>query len=74
MIDIGRIHVVESGNTVYYSNQVASEPTVFFGQQDNYAPPPYPGQSTGFCSQCGVARQGLTAKFCSSCGQLYSKY
>jgi hypothetical protein len=74
VIDIGRTGVVGNGSAVYCSNQVASEPTVFFGQQDNYAPPPYPGLSTGFCSQCGVARQGLTAKFCSSCGQLFNKY
>ncbi len=72
VIDIGRSTV--PGNDIYYTNQGANESRVFFGQQDNFAPPPYSGQSTGFCPHCGVSRHDLTAKFCSSCGQSFNKY
>ncbi len=72
MIDIGRSTV--SGNEIYYRNQDTNESRVFFGQQDQFAPPPYSGQTAVFCSQCGVTRHDLTAKFCSSCGQAFNKY
>jgi hypothetical protein len=72
VIDIGRS--VGPGTGVYYSNQVAPEPTSFHKGQDNCSPPPYSDQFTGLCSQCGVARQDLTAKYCSSCGQLFNQY
>ncbi len=72
VIDIGRSIV--PGNGTYYSNRVAPEPTVYLGRQDNYPPPPYSGQSTGFCPQCGTPRHDLTAGFCSSCGHSLNKY
>lgn len=53
----------------YYSYQYAPDPAHHFEQQNNDAPPAYPGQSGYFCSQCGTVRQDLTAKVCSSCGQ-----
>ncbi len=62
MIDIGRSSTRES--RAYYSNQVVNESTLLLGRDDNYAPPPYSGPSTEFCSQCGVRRQDSTAKFC----------
>lgn len=72
MIDIGRYN----GSTVYYSNQVASEPTALFGRQANlYDPPPYFSQSAPrFCSHCGAVRQDLTNKLCLSCGQTFDNY
>ncbi len=73
MIDIGRS--TAPGNEEYYSNQVPNDSSSFFsGQQNNFAPPPYSGQSTSFCSKCGAARQDLSARFCSSCGQAFNKY
>ncbi len=72
MIDIGRS--TATGNQTYYPNQGTNESISFFGQQVDYAPPSYPGQSTGFCPQCGTPRQDLTAKFCSSCGHAFNKY
>ncbi len=72
MIDIGRS--TTAGSVAYYSNQVAPDPTTIFGNQDNYSPPPYPGQSAGFCSQCSAPRQDFTSRFCSSCGHAFNKY
>jgi hypothetical protein len=74
VIDIG--HSVPPGNEnrIHYSNRVAPEPTVFFGEKDNSLSPPYSGQSARFCSQCAAPRQDLTAKYCSSCGQSFNKY
>jgi hypothetical protein len=75
VIDIGRSIAPRNASGVYYSNQVAPEPTAFFGRQDNYLPPPYYGHSNAeTCSQCGVLRQDLMAKYCSSCGQVFNKY
>lgn len=59
---------------MHYPNQIANESVQTFSRPDNYAPPPYAGQSTGFCSQCGASRHDFTARFCSSCGQLFNKY
>jgi hypothetical protein len=71
VIDIGRS--TAPGSAAYYSNQVPKESSSVSGGQQNYAPPPYSGQSTSFCSQCGAARQDLSAKFCSSCGHSFNK-
>ncbi len=71
MIDIGRS--TTAGIGTYYSNSVAPESSAFVGQQNNYAPPPYSGQSAAFCSQCGTVRQDLSARFCSSCGHSFNK-
>ncbi|CAF5018602.1 unnamed protein product, partial [Rotaria sp. Silwood1] len=46
--------------SVLFEYQVAPDLTSVFGRQDNYAPPPYSGQSTEICSQCGAARQDLS--------------
>ncbi len=67
MIDIGRPSAPGSG--AYYSNESA----FLVEQQNNYSPPPYSGQSTGYCSQCGAIRQDLSARFCSSCGKSFNK-
>jgi hypothetical protein len=67
VIDIGRS--TASVNEAYYSNQVANESVPFFGRQDNYVPPPYYGQSTGLCSQCGAPKQDPMTTFCLSCGK-----
>jgi len=73
VIDIGRGTV--PGNGTYYSNQVANESVSLFGGQGSYVPPPpYSGQSSGFCSHCGAPRHDLTAKFCQACGQSFNKY
>ncbi|CAF1373109.1 unnamed protein product [Adineta steineri] len=72
VIDIGRS--IAPGSVAYYPNQFASDQTIAFGEQSNYAPPPYPGQSAGFCSQCGAPRQALTSQFCSSCGHSFNKH
>ncbi|CAF1145213.1 unnamed protein product [Rotaria sordida] len=74
VIDIGRSITPAMENAVYSSSQKASESTPIFSRQDNYVPPPYSNQSSGFCSQCGTSRQDLTAKFCSSCGKLFHQY
>ncbi|CAF3067787.1 unnamed protein product [Rotaria sp. Silwood2] len=71
-IDIGSNVLQESANQVRYSNKVAPEPTSYFGRQDYFAPPAYSVQTAGFCSRCGVARQDLTAKYCSSCGHSFN--
>ncbi|CAF3730881.1 unnamed protein product [Rotaria sp. Silwood1] len=71
-IDIGSSVPQESVNRVHYSNKVAPQSTSYFGRQDNFAPPPYSIQMAGFCSRCGVARQDLTAKYCSSCGHSFN--
>ncbi|CAF0713693.1 unnamed protein product [Adineta steineri] len=72
VIDIGRSSA--PGSVAYYPNQTASDQIIGFGGQSNYAPPPYPGQSAGFCSQCNAPQQGLTNQFCSSCGHSFNKY
>ncbi|CAF1352565.1 unnamed protein product [Adineta steineri] len=72
VIDIGRS--IAPGSVAYYPNQIAPDQSISFGGQSNYAPPPYPGQSTGFCSQCNAPRQALTSQFCSSCGHSFNKY
>ncbi|CAF0761518.1 unnamed protein product [Adineta steineri] len=72
VIDIGRSSA--PGSVAYYPNQTASDQIIGFSGQSNYAPPPYPGQSAGFCSQCNAPRQGLTNQFSSSCGHSFNKY
>ncbi len=67
MIDIG--HSTAPVNVAYYSNEVLPESTLSFEQ-----PPPYFGQSAGFCSKCGTSRQNFTTESCSSCGQSFNKY
>jgi hypothetical protein len=71
LIDIGRS--TAPVNVTYHSNEVVPESTLSFGQKDTYAPPPYFGQSAGFCSKCGTLRQNFTTEFCSSCGQSCNK-
>jgi hypothetical protein len=71
VIDIG--HSTIPGNAVHYTNQSVVAPSVFFGQQNDHAPPPYLDQSARFCSQCGTSRHDMTAKSCSSCGQSFNK-
>lgn len=61
------------GSGAYYSNPSALESTFIFGQQNNDAPPPYPGPPARFCSQCDASQQDLSAKFCSSCGKSFNK-
>ncbi|CAF1408593.1 unnamed protein product [Adineta steineri] len=72
VIDIGRS--IAPGSVAYYPNQVASDQTIAFGEQSNDAPPPYPGQSARFCSQCSTPRQAPTSQFCSSCGHSFNKH
>jgi hypothetical protein len=72
MIDIGRSDVPGSG--VSYSNQGGPAPPLIFEHQDNFAPPPYSSQPTGFCSQCRAPLQDLTAKFCPTCGYPVNQY
>ncbi|CAF2871636.1 unnamed protein product [Rotaria sp. Silwood2] len=71
VIDIGRSS--NGRNLLYQSNQVAPDPTYFYEQQDNYAPPPYYSQLAAFCAHCNSPRQDLSAKFCSSCGHEFHK-
>ncbi|CAF1592641.1 unnamed protein product [Rotaria sp. Silwood1] len=74
IIEIGHPMAPGSGNVPYQFNQMVPESTSYFPQQNNMPfPPPYYDQSAaGFCSHCGVPRQNITAKFCSSCGQLFN--
>jgi hypothetical protein len=72
VIDIGRPDIPENGT--HSSNQVVSVSAILSEQQGESAPPPYPGQPAGFCSQCGAPRQDITAKFCSSCSHSLNKY
>jgi hypothetical protein len=69
---MGRPNVPESGT--HSSNQVVYVSTILSGRQYDSAPPPYPVQPAGFCSQCSAPRHDTTAKFCSSCGCLFNKY
>ena len=71
VIDIGCSDPQENINRMYNSNTVAPESTSYSRQEDNYVPPPYSTQAAAFCSQCGRARQDITAKFCSSCGHSF---
>ncbi|UJR24610.1 hypothetical protein I4U23_005985 [Adineta vaga] len=72
VIDIG--HSIAPTSVSYHSNQVAPDPTIVFGGQSNYAPPPYSGQPASYCPQCNVLRNDLTSRFCSSCGYSFNKY
>ncbi|CAF0864973.1 unnamed protein product [Adineta steineri] len=72
VIDIG--HSIAPGSVSYHRNQIAPYQTIASGEQSNYAPPPYSGQSTGFCPQCNAPRQASTSQFCSSCGHSFNKY
>ncbi|CAF0983455.1 unnamed protein product [Adineta ricciae] len=80
VIDVGRANASESGTAVYYSNTVSSTaPTVFIGQPPCYMPsppppPPYSVDTIETCLKCGLVRQDLTAKFCSSCGEAFEKF
>ncbi|UJR20198.1 hypothetical protein I4U23_023330 [Adineta vaga] len=75
VIDIGNYVTPPHGSAVYYSNQIPSQPVIGFGGNDHYTPPPYSAQvGMQVCSRCGVARQDLTNKMCSSCGQMFHQY
>lgn len=69
MIDIGSSVPLNNSSRPYFSNKIS--PDTVFGGQDNYAPPPYSANRTGFCAQCGAARHDLSAKYCSSCGNSF---
>ncbi len=72
IIDIGCATTEPSGT--YYSNQSANELSYLIGERSQYAPPPYSGSSTAFCSKCGATRPDISARFCSSCGQAFNKF
>lgn len=55
------------------SNQHVNESSYLIEQQNNNSPPPpYSTSVIRFRTQCGLARQDLSVKFCSSCGQAFN--
>ncbi|CAF1111934.1 unnamed protein product [Rotaria sordida] len=71
-IDIGRSIPQGNLDRMHHSNKVAPESTSFFRREDNYAPPPYSTSAVAFCPRCGLPRQSITDKFCSSCGHSFN--
>ena len=67
VIEIGTSHVSNQ-----YSAANPQSTSSFFQEMTDPPLPHYQLPALGFCPHCGIARSNITAKYCSTCGQVFS--
>lgn len=74
MIEIGNPGPGGYGFGAVHANQVAPYPPPYHSAlYDNPQPPPYGSGPNNFCPHCGKPKTDYAARFCSGCGQAYTK-